>query len=68
MPERHSWTIAEWGELHGYSRSKAYQIITNGRVRTFKDGGSHRISREADAEYVKQREAETAQQRSAAAC
>ena len=44
----------------GISRALAYIEAKNGRLRTFKVGRSRLVSREAQREYIQEREAETA--------
>lgn len=60
LSERTSFTIDEWGALEGFSRSYSYRLIKAGRgPRTYRAGRSHRISREAAAEWRRKKEAET---------
>jgi excisionase family DNA binding protein len=57
-----SYTIQQWCELHGLSRSFFYKIAAAGQApRTFSVGKCRRVSAEANAEWVKSREEEAAQ-------
>ncbi|KAB2371119.1 helix-turn-helix domain-containing protein [Actinomadura montaniterrae] len=46
------YRISEAVELLPYSRSKVYQLISAGRIRTVKEGGTRLITAHAIAEYV----------------
>jgi hypothetical protein len=55
-----SKTIQEWCDSHRYSRSFFYVLEKAGKSPlTFKVGTTRRISEEADAQWVKDREAES---------
>ena len=61
--ERASFTIPEWSERHGMSESQYFKLRREGRgPDTMKTGDvGVRISREADARWVRAREAEAAE-------
>lgn len=46
------YRISEAVELLPYSRSKLYELISAGRIRTVKEGGTRLITAHAIAEYV----------------
>jgi hypothetical protein len=56
-----AFTINEWCASHGLSRATWYNLKRAGKApRTYLAGTRERISHEADAEWVKAREAEAA--------
>jgi hypothetical protein len=58
MPSK---TIDQWTKSHHYSRGFYYLLKKRNKApRTFKAGATRRISDEADAEWVRAREAESA--------
>jgi hypothetical protein len=58
MPSK---TISQWTKSHGYSRGFWYILKKKKKApRTFRALSTERISDEADAEWVREREAETA--------
>ena len=53
-----SFTLREWLAFRKVSRSTYYKMLAAGTApRSFRVGNRHRISAEADAEWVRQREA-----------
>lgn len=56
------YRISEAVELLPYGRSKLYELINAGRIRTVKEGGTRLITAHAIAEYIAllEREAEVA--------
>ncbi|WP_218005735.1 excisionase family DNA-binding protein [Actinomadura hibisca] len=46
------YRISEVVELLPYGRSKIYELIKNGRIRTYKEGGLQVVPAEAITEYV----------------
>ncbi|WP_412519704.1 helix-turn-helix domain-containing protein [Actinomadura madurae] len=46
------YRVSEVVELLPYSRSKLYEIISAGRLRTVKEGGTRFVTAQAIAEYV----------------
>jgi len=57
-----SKTIEQWAKSHGFSRGFFYILREQGRApRTMKINACRRISDESDAEWVRAREAETAE-------
>lgn len=60
--EMKSFTVAEWCLLHHISRSMFYKLAHQGEApKTFKVGTSTRISEAANAAWVAELEAKTAQ-------
>jgi hypothetical protein len=57
-----SFTIAEWCALRRLGRTRAFEEISSGRLRTYKVGRRRFISAEADAKWQRDREAETSQE------
>jgi hypothetical protein len=60
--ERKGWPVREWGELYGFGRTKAYQLIKSGQgPRTIRPGGGFEIvTVEADEEW-RRKQAEAAE-------
>ena len=59
--QRHSYSVDEFGQLHGLSRATLYNLWRAGRGPVFMKVGSRRlISEEAAAAWRRQMEAETA--------
>jgi predicted DNA-binding transcriptional regulator AlpA len=53
-----SFSVDEWCQLHGFSRSFFYKLATQGEApKTFKIGRCTRISEAAAVEWVSAREA-----------
>lgn len=51
---------AEWADSHGFSRAFLYKLLKEGKApKTFSVGKCRRISDQADAEWVAEREAES---------
>lgn len=46
------YRISEAVELLPYSRSKLYELISTGRIRSVKEGGVRLITAQAIAEYI----------------
>jgi excisionase family DNA binding protein len=46
------YRISEAVELLPYSRSKLYELISMGRIRAVKEGGTRLITAQAIAEYI----------------
>jgi predicted DNA-binding transcriptional regulator AlpA len=62
-----SFTVPEWCAHRKVSRSMFYKMASEGWApRTYNVGVSRRISPEADAEWLRQREAESAHETAAA--
>lgn len=55
-----SLTIAEWCHVRRVGRTRAFEEISSGRLRTYKVGRRRYISAEADAQWQRDREAESA--------
>lgn len=63
---KHAYSIQEWCELYGFSRSHFYNLDKRGLApRSFHSGQRHLISAEADAEWRREREAEARASRQA---
>jgi predicted DNA-binding transcriptional regulator AlpA len=59
--DQRDFTIDEWCHLHQCCRATYYNLKKNGKApKTYQIGKSTRITRESDAEWVRQRQAETA--------
>lgn len=54
-----SLTIAEWCAVRRVGRTRAFEEISSGRLRTYKVGRRRYISSEADAQWARDREAES---------
>ena len=54
-----SSTVDEVAERHSVSRQTIYKEMSAGRLRTYKLGKSRRITAEAEAEWIRQREADS---------
>jgi predicted DNA-binding transcriptional regulator AlpA len=53
-----SFTVAEWCSLHHISRAFFYKLASQGEApKTFKIGTATRISEQANAEWIAEREA-----------
>lgn len=57
-----SLTIAEWCEARRLGRTRAFEEISSGRLKTYKVGRRRFISADADAQWLRAREAETSQE------
>jgi hypothetical protein len=57
--QRNSWTLKEWMRRHGLSPSQAYKLFRAGKGPELMLVGdiAKRVSREADAKWVREREA-----------
>ncbi|ODS96542.1 MAG: hypothetical protein ABS56_12735 [Lautropia sp. SCN 69-89] len=55
-----SLTIAEWCHVRRVGRTRAFEEIQSGRLRTYKVGRRRYISAEADTQWQRDREAESA--------
>jgi len=59
MSDKRSSTIPEWCTRRGVSRSTFYKLDAQGKApRTYFAGAKRMISDEADADWVREREAE----------
>lgn len=54
-----SLTIAEWCAVRRVGRTRAFEEISTGRLRTYRVGRRRYISAEADAQWQRDREAES---------
>ncbi len=52
--ERLSWGVGEWARARGISRSQAALEVRHGRLKVLRMGRRTLVTREADAEWVKQ--------------
>ncbi len=65
---RHGWHLQEWCALYGFSRGHYYDLKKRGKApRAFKSGARDIITAEADAEWRREREAESQARETAAA-
>lgn len=54
-----SFTIAEWCAMRRVGRTRAFEEITTGRLKTYRVGRRRYISDEADAQWLRERESES---------
>lgn len=57
-----SYTVPEWCHARRVGRTRAYEEISSGRLKTYKVGRRRFISADADAQWQRDREAESASQ------
>jgi len=58
-PAVKSLTIAEWCHVRRVGRTRAFEEIQSGRLTTYKVGRRRYISADADAQWQRDREAES---------
>jgi len=56
--DKMAYGIEEAAEAVGITRTRAYQAIADGELRTYKDGRRRMVSARALAEYVAKKEAQ----------
>lgn len=55
-----SFTIAQWCEIRGISRTTAYRLIRDGEIATYKVRGNRYITEAADRAFIARKEQEAA--------
>jgi predicted DNA-binding transcriptional regulator AlpA len=61
---RTAFTLSDWAEMNGISRGHFYNLQKVGKApRTFKLGAKRLVSAEANADWLREREAEAAKTR-----